>query len=40
MWYRWTWTDGLVTICKGYNKAEMRAMVRNHGKLINKQIAY
>lgn len=37
-WYRFVWSDGTVSICKGYDKAEMQAMVRNHGKLVSKTL--
>jgi hypothetical protein len=39
-WYKWTWADGTVTVCKGYNKAEKAAMVRQHGNLLKVAVAY
>ena len=36
-WYRWTWADGCVTICRGYSRCEKAAMERQHGKLISKE---
>ena len=35
-WYRWVWANGLVTICKGYDRTEMYWMVKNNGALISK----
>ena len=39
-WYKWTWTDGTVTICRGYDRTEKAAMERQHGKLVGKALAY
>lgn len=35
-WYRWTWTDGTVTICRNYDRHEKMVMESKHGKLISK----
>ena len=34
--YKFTWEDGTVTICRGYDRTEKENMVRKHGKLISK----
>ena len=39
-WYRWTWADGTVTICRGYDRTEKASMERNHGKLISKMLEF
>ena len=39
-WYKWTWADGTVTYCRGYDRAEKAAMDRQHGKLVGKVLAY
>jgi hypothetical protein len=39
-WYRWTWADGTVTICRGYDRTEKASMERNHGKLISKVLEF
>lgn len=36
-WYRWTWEDGYVSICKGFSPVEMKWEVIKHGKCINKE---
>lgn len=38
-WYRFTFEDGTVTICRGYSRQEMAVEVRKHGKLISKVFA-
>ena len=38
--YRWTWADGTVTICRGYDRTEKASMERNHGKLISKTLEF
>ena len=35
-WYRFTWSDGYITECRGYSAQERRVMERDHGKLISK----
>ncbi len=35
-WYRFTFADGYVVICRGMNSMEKAAMVRQHGKLVSK----
>lgn len=35
-WYRFTFADGYVMICRGMDKVEKAAMERKHGKLISK----
>lgn len=35
-WYRYTFTDGCVSIVRGYSKHELSIMERDHGKLISK----
>ena len=35
-WYRFTFSDGYVTIRRGLNSMEKAAMERQHGKLVSK----
>ena len=35
-WYKWIWANGVVTICKGYSKSEMRHAEKVNGKLLKK----
>jgi len=35
-WYRYTFSDGCVSIVRGYSKHELSIMERDHGKLISK----
>lgn len=35
-WYKWIWEDGMISYCGGYDRTEMSAMVRKHGKLLSK----
>lgn len=35
-WYRFTFEDGTITLCRGYDRTEMYHMIRKHGKLISK----
>jgi hypothetical protein len=37
MWYQFTFKDGYVSICRGYDKVEMMHEVRKHGKVIEKR---
>ena len=37
MWYQFTFADGYVSICRGYDKVEMINEVRKHGKVIEKK---
>jgi hypothetical protein len=39
-WYRWTFEDGTVSICKGYSKTELYWEVKRHGKLISKVLEF
>lgn len=31
-WYKWVWSDGVVTYCRGYDKTEKASMERLHTK--------
>lgn len=37
MWKKWFWKDGTITICRGYDRAEMASMERQHGVLLYTQ---
>ena len=39
MFYRFTFSDGYVSICRGYSKQELKVEERKHGKLVSKTIA-
>ena len=39
-WYKWTWTDGTTTYCRGYDRTEKASMERKHGRLVSKTLAY
>jgi hypothetical protein len=39
-WYKWVWTDGTVSYCRGYDRTEKASMERKHGKLVSKTLAY
>lgn len=34
-WYRYTFEDGAVVICRGFSPQELTVMVDKHGKLIS-----
>jgi hypothetical protein len=36
MFYWFTFSDGYRECARGYDRAELRAMERNHGKLLSK----
>ncbi len=36
MFYRFTFSDGYVAICRGYSRQELRVEERKHGKLLSK----
>lgn len=35
-WYRFTFADGYVTICRGMSASERRVEEAKHGKLVSK----
>lgn len=35
-WYRFTFADGYVSICRGMSASERRVIEAEHGKLVSK----
>lgn len=35
--YEYTWQDGTITFAYSYDRDEMAAMVRKHGKMMRKK---
>lgn len=36
VWYRFTFADGYITICRGMSAQERRVEEAKHGKLVSK----
>jgi hypothetical protein len=36
IWYKFYWENGMITICKGYSKHEMKVCESKYGKLVKK----
>ena len=36
-WYKWTFADGSVYYCAGFDRTEKENMERKHGKILSKE---